>query len=259
MRRSAASRARSIRRYMSVPQQISEDLAQLARITACVRTYSVDNGLDQVPALAAKAGLKVIHGIWLGSDRLKNRQQIDTDGRACQGISRRHLIHRRRQRGVVARRDDRDRSRRAHPAVKAQVDRIPVTYADVWEFWLQHREIYEAVDFITIHILPYWEDFPIRARHAAAHVDSIRKRVAVAFPAQGDPDRRDRLAERGPHARGRAALAHQPGTGGLGSARARQREKYNVNLIEAYDQPWKRALEGTVGGYWGLFDGVSAY
>src|SRR5438876_920503 len=24
--------------------------------------------------------------------------------------------------------------------------------------------------------------------------------------------------------------------------------------IEAYDQPWKRQLEGTVGGYWGLLD-----
>src|SRR5205823_6173633 len=26
------------------------------------------------------------------------------------------------------------------------------------------------------------------------------------------------------------------------------------NLIEAYDQPWKRQLEGTVGGHWGLYD-----
>jgi glucan 1,3-beta-glucosidase len=31
-------------------------------------------------------------------------------------------------------------------------------------------------------------------------------------------------------------------------------QKYRVNLIEAYDQPWKRQLEGTVGGHWGLFD-----
>ncbi len=38
------------------------------------------------------------------------------------------------------------------------------------------------MDFVTIHILPYWEDFPIRARYAAGHVDSIRKRMAVAFP-----------------------------------------------------------------------------
>jgi glucan 1,3-beta-glucosidase len=34
-------------------------------------------------------------------------------------------------------------------------------------------------------------------------------------------------------------------------ARARAKN-YRVNLIEAYDQPWKRTLEGTVGGYWGL-------
>ena len=33
-----------------------------------------------------------------------------------------------------------------------------------------------------------------------------------------------------------------------------KREKFRVNLIEAYDQPWKRQLEGTVGGYWGLID-----
>jgi hypothetical protein len=33
-------------------------------------------------------------------------------------------------------------------------------------------------------------------------------------------------------------------------------ENFRVNLIEAYDQPWKRRLEGTVGGYWGLFDSV---
>lgn len=32
------------------------------------------------------------------------------------------------------------------------------------------------------------------------------------------------------------------------------RERFRVNVIEAFDQPWKRALEGTVGGHWGLFD-----
>jgi len=33
-----------------------------------------------------------------------------------------------------------------------------------------------------------------------------------------------------------------------------KREKFHVNLIEAFDEPWKRALEGTVGGHWGLLD-----
>ncbi len=31
-------------------------------------------------------------------------------------------------------------------------------------------------------------------------------------------------------------------------------QNFRVNLIEAYDQPWKRQWEGTVGGHWGFFD-----
>src|SRR5262249_5604113 len=33
-----------------------------------------------------------------------------------------------------------------------------------------------------------------------------------------------------------------------------QREHFRLNVIEAFDQPWKRWLEGSVGGYWGIFD-----
>jgi hypothetical protein len=33
-----------------------------------------------------------------------------------------------------------------------------------------------------------------------------------------------------------------------------EKEGWHYNLIEAFDQPWKRGSEGAVGGYWGLFD-----
>ena len=78
------------------PEQIAEDLAQLAKISDCVRTYSIENGLDQVPALAAKVGLKVIQGIWLGSERLKNQAPNFDCGRADQGLARRDHGGRRR-------------------------------------------------------------------------------------------------------------------------------------------------------------------
>src|ERR1700721_1182955 len=58
------------------PEQIAQDLAQLAKISECVRTYSIENGLDQVPALAAKAGLKDIQGIWLGRKHTKHAGPI---------------------------------------------------------------------------------------------------------------------------------------------------------------------------------------
>ena len=49
------------------PAQIEEDLAQLAKVTDCVRTYSVDFGLDQVPEIAQRHGLKVLLGLWVSS------------------------------------------------------------------------------------------------------------------------------------------------------------------------------------------------
>src|SRR6202035_2073989 len=45
------------------PEQIAEDLAQLAKISDCVRTYSIEMVDVQVPSQAAKVGLKVIQGI----------------------------------------------------------------------------------------------------------------------------------------------------------------------------------------------------
>jgi glucan 1,3-beta-glucosidase len=236
-------------------EQIAQDLADLAKVTDCVRTYSIENGLDQVPGQAAKVGLKVIQGIWLGSDRLKNLAQITTavnltrqfpDVITALVVGNEVLL-----RGEMTASDLAANIR----SVKAQVS-VPVTYADVWEFWLKNREIYDAVDFITIHILPYWEDVPIRAKFAAGHVDSIRKRMAVAFPGK-----EILIGETGWPSAGRMREGALPSR--TNQARIvseildlAKKEGFRVNLIEAYDQPWKRQLEGTVGGYWGLFDAV---
>ncbi|HTF74592.1 MAG TPA: beta-(1-6) glucans synthase, partial [Bradyrhizobium sp.] len=237
------------------PEQIAQDLAQLAKITDCVRTYSIENGLDQVPALAAKVGLKVIQGIWLGSNRLKNLAQIST----VVGLTKEYpsvitavVVGNE----VLLRGEMTTSDLAAHiRSVKSQVA-VPVTYADVWEYWLRNREVYEAVDFVTIHILPYWEDFPIRARHAASHVDAIRKRMAVAFPGK-----EILIGETGWPSQGRMREGALPSR--TNQARVvseilllAKQENFRVNLIEAYDQPWKRELEGTVGGYWGLIDSV---
>jgi exo-beta-1,3-glucanase (GH17 family) len=237
------------------PDQIAQDLAQLAKITDCVRTYSIENGLDQVPALAAKAGLKVIQGIWLSSNRLKNLSQISIAvslTKEYPGVITALVVGNEvLLRGEMTTSDLAANIR----AVKTQAT-VPVTYADVWEFWLRNREVYDAVDFVTIHILPYWEDMPVRAKFAASHVDSIRKRMTVAFPGK-----EILIGETGWPSAGRMREGALPSR--TNQARVvseildlAKREGFRVNLIEAYDQPWKRQLEGTVGGYWGLFDAV---
>src|SRR5499427_10547527 len=232
--------------------RIEEDLTKLARLTGCVRTYATDNGLDQVPAIAQRLRVKVLQGLWLGRDRQKNRIQIDT----AIALARRYpnAIS-----GIVVGNEVLLRGELAAEDIAAVLREVkattgmPVTYADVWEFWLRNRDLAAAVDFITIHILPYWEDFPIAADLAAAHVDDIRSRVAGVFPGK-----EILIGEVGWPSAGRMREGALPSRSNqahvLEEVMARARAKnYRVNLIEAFDQPWKRHLEGTVGGYWGLF------
>jgi glucan 1,3-beta-glucosidase len=231
--------------------QIDADLTQLAELTDCVRTYSTDYGLDQIAGIAARHGLKVIQGLWLSSHPEKNQAQIERavalanlypDTIRAVVVGNEVLLRGEMSAGDLA---------ATLRAVKARVT-VPVTYADVWEFWLRNPELAAAADFITIHILPYWEDFPVAASQAAAHVAAIRRKVAAAFPGK-----EVLIGEVGWPSAGRMREGALPSA--ANQARVIQdvlalaaREHFNVNVIEAYDQPWKRALEGTVGGHWGL-------
>ena len=237
------------------PEQIAEDLSELAKISKCIRTYSVDNGLDKVPELASQAGLKVLLGVWIGRDHQKNALLID----AAIALAKDHpgvvtalvIGNEVLLRGEMTASDLGELLR----SVRRRVS-IPVTYADVWEFWLRYREIGEDVDFVTVHFLPYWEDFPSRAEDAAAHVDDMRKQMVVAFPGK-----EILIGEAGWPSEGRMRDVALPSR--INQARfiselleRARAEKFRVNLFEAYDEPWKRYWEGTVGGYWGLYDGV---
>lgn len=232
--------------------QIEEDLARLSKVTGCVRTYSIQHGLDQIAPIAEKAGLKVIQGLWLSNDRARNR--VEMDGVIALAKRYPNVIQSIVVGNEVLLRGELSAGDLAQVIreVKAAAP-MPVTYADVWEFWLRNRELAGAVDFITIHILPYWEDDPIPAREAGAHVIAIRAKVAAAFPG------RDILiGEVGWPSQGRMREGALPSPSNQArvieeTATRAARQGYRLNVIEAFDQPWKRALEGTVGGYWGLF------
>ena len=95
---------------------------------------------------------------------------------------------------------------------------------------------------------------PPRAEDAAAHVDEVRKQLTVAFPGK-----EILIGETGWPSQGRmreGAVASRINQARFISEileRARV-EQFRVNLFEAYDEPWKRRWEGTVGGYWGVFN-----
>ncbi len=234
-------------------RQIDHDLALIAKYSNCVRTYAVHDGGAAILEAARRYGLKVLFGLWLSGDVEKNRQEIATGVRLANKY--RDVITAIVVGNEVLLRGDLSVGNLIATirSVKAEVTE-PVTYADVWEFWLRNPEVANAVDFVTIHVLPYWEDFPIAADRAVAHVASIRARVAAAFPGKDIL-----IGEFGWPSAGRMREGALPSPSNQERAidetlALAQREHFNVNVIEAFDQPWKRWLEGTVGGQWGIFD-----
>ncbi|WP_300303072.1 hypothetical protein [Ferrovibrio sp.] len=235
--------------------QVEEDLASLQGITRGVRTYTAREGLEVVPEKAGKYGLQVMQGIWLGREPAINDAEVDAGIRLANrypGTIKSVIVGNE----VLLRKDlTVDQLIAQIRRVKAAVKQ-PVTYADVWEFWLRFPQLLDEVDFVTVHFLPYWEDMPISVAHSMPHIMEVYRTVQAKLP--GKPVV---IGEVGWPSQGRSRREAIPST--IEAAgfitdflQLAEREKLSYNLVEAFDQPWKERLEGTVGAAWGVLDEV---
>lgn len=232
-------------------QEIDEDLALLQGEAHAVRTYTVAKTLGEVPQLAAAHGLNVALGAWLDSHRETNEAEIQ----------RLIEVYRQGHRNVVRVIVGNEAILRGDLEVEevaAYVQRVkqsvwaPVSTAEPWHVWVDHPELADHVDFIAAHILPYWEGLPVDA--AVDYVVMRYQQLKALFPSKQIV-----IAEVGWPSNGRqiggaeASLANQTRFLRRFLDRAEQ-EGYVYYVMEAFDQPWKRKIEGAIGAYWGVFD-----
>jgi glucan 1,3-beta-glucosidase len=235
------------------PEHIRADLERIAVRFACVRTYSVSHGLDKVPSIARELGLEVLLGAWIGRDAELN--EIEIERAIAVARAERDVL-----RGIVVGNEVLLRHELTPDQLAALIRRVraatdlPVTYADVWGFWVKHRAVSSAVSFVTVHIIPYWDDDPVGIDAVIPYVDKLYAEMQRTFPGK-----RVLIGETGWPSAGRPRGANAPGR--VNQARyireftqLAQERGIPYNLIEAFDQPWKRTPEGTVGGYWGIED-----
>ncbi len=232
---------------------VRKDLQLLSKYTDCIRTYSTV-GLEMIPKIARENNLKMLMGAWVNGDEKPTRLEIDTLiklAKENKDIVKAVIVGNE----ALLRGDLSDVKLYEYiKEVKAALPDTQVTYADVWEYWLKYPKIKEVTDFVTIHILPYWEDDPMEITTAIKHLANVRYEVEgilktsniligeTGWPSEGRM-REDALPSKTNQAifvREFVKLAEEKG--------------WNYNIIEAFDQPWKRVSEGAVGGFWGLFD-----
>lgn len=233
-------------------QAIAQDLALLAPHTHRIRTYSAAD-YPELPSLAREQGLELMLGAFM-DQRLDHNQRELT---AAIELARSHpnvvrLIVGNETQLTAKLPPNRlmsylDQARKALHATSVQV-----STAEPWHVWMDLPQMAQHVDFIAIHVLPYWEGESIETavQTSLAQIRKVQDRfpgrevvvAEIGWPSNGPPV-----------GKARATAANQARfvRGFLQQAQAQGIDYF---LIEAFDQPWKIDTEGRAGPHWGLWD-----
>jgi cellulose synthase/poly-beta-1,6-N-acetylglucosamine synthase-like glycosyltransferase/exo-beta-1,3-glucanase (GH17 family) len=137
-------------------------------------------------------------------------------------------------------------------AAKEKNHKILVTTAEIWNMWLLYPNLADEVDFITIHILPYWEK--IKAESFEPFFKEIYKKITDKFEKKPVFIGEFGWPSQGYNNQGAVASPENQATIVRRFLVLSKEEGFSYNLLEAFDQPWKGVDEGSVGQYWGIFD-----
>ncbi|MEN8106817.1 MAG: glycosyltransferase [Pseudomonadota bacterium] len=232
-------------------EDIDTDLQLLQGKTHAIRTYTVEGTLGEIPALAHKHGINVALGAWIDDRLEKNEREID------------RLIpiadkHRRNVVRVIVGNEAILRGDipiwrliKYIRHVRSEVG-MPVSTAEPWHVWTKHPELVDEVDYIAVHMLPYWEGI-----HIDIAVDYVIDRMNELKRIY--PDKPIVITEVGWPSNGRTRQSAEASESNEAIFLRRfleqaEIEGYIYYVMEAFDQPWKSQTEGAVGAYWGVFD-----
>ncbi len=241
----------AIKQILPSEAEIDADLALLAGKTHAVRTYTTDGTIAEVPRLAKKYNINVTVGAWIDDDLERNEREIAKLIEVAN--ANRNVVR------VIVGNEVVLHNYIPTEKLIEYIDRVrkavnvPVSTADTHEVWRVHPELVEHVDYIAVHMLPYWEKQKIE--DAVDYINGKMEMLSDLYP-----ETRIIIGEVGWPSNGRsyggavASVANQA-TFLREFLKNAEKENYTYYIMEAFDQPWKRSTdEGAIGAYWGVYD-----
>jgi exo-beta-1,3-glucanase (GH17 family)/glycosyltransferase involved in cell wall biosynthesis len=237
---------------VSTDPEIDSDLRLIKRYSPRIRTYSMLEN-PQTARLAEKEGLDLMAGAQIDTRLENNEREIDAL------IAQAHRFPKTITRVIVGN-EVLFRGDLKPEQVMSYLDRVraavkqPVSVAEPFHVWIQNPELANHVDFITVHLFPYWNGIP--ARDGVVDAVESYKALVSRFPGKhvvigeiGWPSNGDRFKRAYPSVSNEAIFLRSF----FNKAKANGIDDYYV--LEAIDQPWKENLgEGRTGAYWGMFN-----
>jgi len=230
-------------------EEIQADLPTLASVTHYILTYNATGPARAIIQAAETTHVCVALGISLGRDPVANTAEM----LAGEQLASHSAVHALVVGNEVLLRSDlsEEQLRAAIEQVRARLGRaVPLTTAEPPDQWLKHPDLAKVVDFITVHIYPFWQGIAIDT--AMDFLDKEYQKIEKAFPGKHIV-----IGETGWPSAGPPKGAAVPGDENqarylrafIDWARA-----HNVQYFyfDAFDEEWK-VHEAGVGTHWGLY------
>jgi exo-beta-1,3-glucanase (GH17 family) len=235
-----------------LPGEVQEDIDNhIIPLTSRVRIYGITDVGYQIPSMLGKAGIECWPGAWVSKYPTETRKEINAligIGKAKLGNVKVLVVGNE----VILRKDmTSDELVALLMEVKRETG-LPVTTADTWDSWFTNPRIAVEVDYILVHIHPYWEGIDIK--DAASYVVSKWKELKKAYPGKevvigetGWPSRGETVGKAVPSEENQAKFLRE-------FSLLASKEGIKYFYFEVFDEPWKASDEGGVGASWGVYN-----
>jgi len=251
----------SNKEYLS-NDEIVRDLTLLKRFTKQVRVYSAPDA-EKVLPVARELGMRVQFGFWLSASQEDNDKEIELAKQLIRSyynnissiivgnevLLRTDLTV---DELIVVIRDIKKMVYDINKKYPKLNHKPTVSTAEIWNLWLANPQLGKEVDFINIHILPYWET--IKAEQFIPFFKEIYAKVEKTFKGKRITIGEFGWPSQGYNNQDSVANPENQATVIRRFLVLAKDQNIEYNIIEAFDQPWKGKDEGGVGQYWGIFD-----
>lgn len=234
--------------------QVTRRMEILAPKFEWIRSFSTTEGNESIPRIAKRFGMKTLVGAWLGSDREKNRIEIEQ----LISLANEGLVDIAACGNEVLYRGDLEEHELLECMVELKSrlpDHIPLGYVDAYYEFEDRPKLAAMSDVLLINCYPFWEGCALP--YAILYMQDMYRRVQKI--AEG---KRVIISETGwPSAGGSFYGAEASVAGALDYfLRAMEwaaEEDIEMFYFSSFDEAWKSGSEvgeGAVGAHWGLWD-----
>ena len=231
-------------------EELQEDIKFISNLSKSLRTYGISKNMSEIPEFCQEAGVLCYPGAWISPYERENKKEIQS----LIQVANRNLSC---VKGLIVGNEVLFRGDASEEELIEYIREVkgnttlPVGTAELWGTWFEHPQLAENVDFILVHIHPYWEG--VHINEAANHTVKKWEELKAQYPEKeviigetGWPTQGDKIGEAVPSEENQRIFLSE-------ILKLAEEEEIQYFYFDVFDEKWKEKFEGIVGAHWGLY------